>query len=290
MTREAPPATTSATFGAQRAAQPPEQVAQLQPVAARAGAAPARPAITWRVIASISWARSSGGAVIGGSSALGVRYCCSICGDLGDALAVPFRAPRGGEERVGDLEGQALADHPGAEGQHVGVVVLAGVAGHRGVVGVGGADARDLVGGHRGADAGAVDDDPGRAGAGRDQAGDDVGEVRVVHGVRAVGAAVGDGEALLAQVLDEDGLEGEAAVVRADGDGLPVGLDGAGRRRRGAAGGGAAPRRAGRRRAPDLDGLERALHQLADHDLVGEAPLSHGPAPTRRWRRRRRAR
>ncbi len=69
--RDAPVPTISWTFGAQRAAQPPVQAAQF-PVAEPSAPGPGPPkppgavseAITWRVIASMSWARSSGGAVI----------------------------------------------------------------------------------------------------------------------------------------------------------------------------------------------------------------------------------
>ena len=229
------------------------------------------------------------GAVVGrgghrGSSALGLRYCCSMAVIFATRGAVPFRAPRGGEEGVDDLEGQPLADHPGAEGQHVGVVVLARVAGHRGVVGVRRAHAGDLVGGHRGADAGAVDDDAARAGAGRDQAGDDVGEVRVVHGVGAVRAAVRDAEALVGEVLRDDGLEGEAAVVRADGDGPSV------------AGDGAVGRAAGRGRGRGAVRLPASTASSARSTSwritisSGRRPLSHGPAPIRPSCRRRRGR
>ena len=74
---------------------------------------------------------------------------------------------------------------PRAERQDVGVVVLAAVAGQRLGVARRRQHARHLVGRHRRADAGPVDDDAEVAGAGRDLPGHRLGEHRVVDGLRA---------------------------------------------------------------------------------------------------------
>ena len=79
--------------------------------------------------------------------------------DHGHAAQMPLLGALGRQEDVDDLLGQAGADQAGAEGQDVGVVVLAAVAGAREVVGQRGPHARDLVGDHGRADPGAVDHD-----------------------------------------------------------------------------------------------------------------------------------
>ena len=129
-------------------------------------------------------------------------------------------APGCGQPFLHDLPGQRGAGETGAEREDVGPVVLSAVPGRRQVVAGRGADARDLVGHHRRADAGAVDHDPADALAGRHLSGDGVGEVGVVTGLGAVGAAVLDRPAGLDEVGLECLLELEPAMVGPDRDAL----------------------------------------------------------------------
>ncbi len=57
----------------------------------------------------------------------------------------------GGQERVNDIEGKAKADHAGADGQHVGVIMLADHPGREGVHAHATAHAFDLIGRHHNA-------------------------------------------------------------------------------------------------------------------------------------------
>ena len=141
--------------------------------------------------------------------------------DLADqrhACAVALGGARGGEERLDDRLRGVDADLTGPEGKHVGVVVLTGVPGQCLRVAGGGQHARHLVGSHRRTDAGAVDDDAEVRAAAGDQRGYGMSEPRVVDRIPGVGAAVLDGVTQLPDVLDEDLLEIEAAVIGADGD------------------------------------------------------------------------
>ena len=65
----------------------------------------------------------------------------------------------GGQESPHHFHGRFGSDDAAAEGQHVGVVVFAGEARGHYVMGEGGANARDFVGGDGNADAGASDRD-----------------------------------------------------------------------------------------------------------------------------------
>ncbi len=82
---------------------------------------------------------------------------------LFDALGMPSSAEFGGEPGFKDLLGQGFADEAGAQGEQVGVIVLAAIGGGGEVVAHAGAHAGDLVGGHAGADPGAVDHHPSQA-------------------------------------------------------------------------------------------------------------------------------
>ena len=108
------------------------------------------------------------------------------------------------------------------------MVVLAAVPGARDVVAEGGPDAGHLVGGHAGADPRPVHDDAPAARPVGHVPGDGMGDVRVVDGLAAVGAAVGDREAVLPEPLADRVLEHVAAMVPADGD-RALSADGGGR-------------------------------------------------------------
>lgn len=125
----------------------------------------------------------------------------------------------GGEPGAKDLFGLRGGEEAAAEGKDIGRVVFAGVAGGGAVVAEGGANAGELVGGHGGADAGAVDHDPeGGLALGYGQ-GDLFGEIGIVGRLFGMDADVGDKIA----EFKEDGfqrfLQTIAAVVGADGDG-----------------------------------------------------------------------
>ena len=107
---------------------------------------------------------------------------------------------------------------PRAERQHVGVVVLAAVPGQRDVVTGRRAHAVHLVGGHGRADAGAVDHDAAVALPAGHQPRHRVGNARIIDGILAVGAAILDQTALVAQQAEKLILQLEPAMVRADGN------------------------------------------------------------------------
>src|SRR5438094_6951521 len=108
----------------------------------------------------------------------------------------------GAEENVDDALGRREVDLSAAERENVGVIVLPAVARQRLVVGRRGEDAGDFVGGHGGADAGAVDHDAELHRAGGDRLGDGAGDFRVVDGgVFALGYEVSDGVVVTAQML-----------------------------------------------------------------------------------------
>src|SRR3990172_5193484 len=71
--------------------------------------------------------------------------------DLGHPTGVAAFPPWGLEPHRDDLPCEGLADEPGSEGQHVGVVVLPAVAGRRDVVAEGFPPSENLVGGVRAA-------------------------------------------------------------------------------------------------------------------------------------------
>ena len=135
-----------------------------------------------------------------------------------DAALVAAALVGGGEEGVDDLQGDGLADHAGAHGDHVGVVVQAGHVGAVALAAHGGADAVDLVGGQGDADAGAADEDAEVGLAVCHELGGLVAVDGVVAALGAVGANVCDLVALGAQVLDDGELEGQADVVASDDD------------------------------------------------------------------------
>ncbi|SCM74367.1 hypothetical protein KL86PLE_130191 [uncultured Pleomorphomonas sp.] len=95
----------------------------------------------------------------GGHALSADRMACLKLGNHADAARMPAAFELGVEEFVDDHQRQILADHAGAEGQHVGVVVLARQLGGIGLRTDDAADALELVGGERDAEAGAADGD-----------------------------------------------------------------------------------------------------------------------------------
>ena len=87
------------------------------------------------------------------------------------------------EIRVNQVPGQPEADDLRAQTHHVHIVVLHGLMGAVPVVQDGGANASDLVGGDRRADAGAANHDPTVGRAGQDLAGQRASDVGKVDGV-----------------------------------------------------------------------------------------------------------
>ncbi len=82
--------------------------------------------------------------------------------ELGDFVEAALVAASGEgcvEESLNHFEGGGGGDDAGAEGEDVGVVVLAGQLGGDDVVGQGGADAGDFVGGDGNTNARATDSD-----------------------------------------------------------------------------------------------------------------------------------
>jgi len=124
----------------------------------------------------------------------------------------------GRQEDVDDPLRRLEVDLSGAEGEDVRVVVLARVAGERFVVAGGGEDPGNLVRGHRRADSGAVDDHGEAAGAGGNELGGRLRDLRVVDRFLAVRAEVADGVTGVAKVFLELFLELEAAVIGAESD------------------------------------------------------------------------
>ena len=99
----------------------------------------------------------------------------------------------GGEKGADEVDGELGADHLRAQAEHVHVVVLDALVRGVDVVADRGADARELAGGDRGADARAADEDPALGVAALDRLAQLARLVRVVDplGVR-VGAEVDD--------------------------------------------------------------------------------------------------
>src|SRR6185437_4224672 len=141
--------------------------------------------------------------------------------DLLEAADVAAPLERGGQEHVEDRQGEGLGDDPGAEGAHVGVVVLAGQAGGELV----GAESRpgavDLVGGYLLPLPAPADHHPGFGPAPHHGAGDGGADRRVVDRLDRVGPEVEDLVAPAGQKGVDRLLEQEAGVVRTDRDAHP---------------------------------------------------------------------
>ncbi len=123
----------------------------------------------------------------------------------------------GGEEDVDDAYREVFGEVSGAEGEDVGIVVFARVAGGFFVESHAGADARDLVGGHARADTGTVDDDPAQGLAGGDGLSGGAGKHRVVARFLRMRSDIEHVHALLGEVMLDGFLEGEPAVIAAEG-------------------------------------------------------------------------
>ena len=86
----------------------------------------------------------------------------SVAFELGDFVEAALVAATGEgrvEESLDHFEGSGGGDDAGAEGEDIGVVVLAGKLGRDDVVGQRGADAGDFIGGDGNANARAADSD-----------------------------------------------------------------------------------------------------------------------------------
>src|SRR3990172_6005274 len=143
--------------------------------------------------------------------------------DLNNFIHAPLvpPAPKGrAEPGLDDLLGEVDADQPGAQGEHVGVVVLAAVDGGRVVITQRSAHARHFVRRYRAADARAIHEDAAPSLARADQAGDSVGEVGVIHRLGRVCAAVNHRVAQCGYKFLQRFFEREAAVIRAEGHDL----------------------------------------------------------------------
>ena len=123
----------------------------------------------------------------------------------------------GGEPDLHQVEGHPLAEHPLAEAEHVGVVMLPAHAGRIGVVAQGGADGRLAVGHHRHADARAADEDAPVARTRGHRPADGAGKLRIVHRRTRVRAHVLHLIPLLPQAGDNGRLEPEAAMIAPHG-------------------------------------------------------------------------
>ena len=102
-----------------------------------------------------------------------------------------------GQERLHDLLGLLEIGLPGAQRQHVGVVVLAAVLRQGDIVTGRRAHPAHLVGGHRRADARAVNHDAAIALPAGDQARDGVRNARVINSFLAVRPAILDRTSLV---------------------------------------------------------------------------------------------
>ena len=111
-------------------------------------------------------------------------------------------------------------DQAGTEGQDIGMVVLTAVASRREVVAEGGPDTRNLVGHHRRADAGPVDDDAPVTRAVGDATLDRMGELGIVDRLVAVGATIDHVVTGVLELGHQLLFEVEAAMVGPDGYGL----------------------------------------------------------------------
>src|SRR3989338_4634643 len=80
-------------------------------------------------------------------------------GDLAEPLLVAAAGELGAKPHPENFETQLLVHQPSAQGEDVGVVVLAAHPGHERVRAEGRPDARDLVGRHGHADAGPADEE-----------------------------------------------------------------------------------------------------------------------------------
>ena len=122
----------------------------------------------------------------------------------------------GGEEGVHNPLGQIVPDDPGAQRQHIGVVVAAAQLGGQGLAAQGAADALYLVGRDGDADAGGTDDNAFFALAGGYRLSGGAAENGVVAALGAVRAEVLAGDALGGELGLDVLLQRVAAVVRRD--------------------------------------------------------------------------
>ncbi len=123
------------------------------------------------------------------------------------------------EEGPDQLRGELPADDPGAEAEHVHVVVLDALVGGVDVVADRGADAVDLARGDRGAGARAADEHGAVGPARAERFADLAGLVRIVHSrLRTVDAEVDGVVPERLQLREHPGPQCHAAMIERDGD------------------------------------------------------------------------
>src|SRR6476646_1991651 len=122
-----------------------------------------------------------------------------------------------GEERADEVGCELGADDVRAEAEHVHIVVLDPLMGGVDVVADGGADARKLAGGDRGADAGTTDEHATVGLAADDRPAELARLYRVVHADRiGIGAEVDDVVTERRELLEHTFAESDASVVERD--------------------------------------------------------------------------
>src|SRR5436190_1648608 len=201
--------------------------------------------------------------------------------ELRDARRVAAGGERSVEPGLEDLDRRVPRRDARAERQDVGVVVLAAEPRRVGVGAGGGADAGDLVGGHRHTEPGAAHEDAPAGLARRHGARDERREVGIVHGLGRLGAAIHDVVPAADQPRLEVLLEREPGMVGAERDGrhrqtISVGVrpSQATKMSRSSGAGDARPAEPsddGVSARGELEGLERrASHALRDQALYVE--------------------
>ena len=125
----------------------------------------------------------------------------------------------GGEEGAEAIEGHGIAGEARAEGQNIGVIVLAGEPGFGDIARLGAANGGVAVGGEGHADAGAADQEAEAGGTSLNALADRVGEIRVIAAGGGVGAAIDHGPAGITRGLGQLVLEEIAGVIGADRQG-----------------------------------------------------------------------
>ena len=122
-----------------------------------------------------------------------------------------------GQKGVQDFSGLRGGSVARAQAEDIGVVMLAGKRGHVLVEDQRGAHAADLVGGHAHADARRANQKAEFAPLGRDQLSHRPGVIGVIANFGRIGPDIGQGNALLLQVVLDRLLQAETGVVATNG-------------------------------------------------------------------------
>ncbi len=125
----------------------------------------------------------------------------------------------GGEESADDVGCDLRSDDPGADAEHVDVVVDDALAGDVGVGGDGGADAVDLVGGDAGARPGAADEDDTFGPAIEDELHRLAGDVGEIDRLGRFGAERDHLVGVLGEEVADEALDRKAGVIGGEADG-----------------------------------------------------------------------